>query len=120
MTDYWLDWQDDFHVSPKGGLVLVDGDDEARQRLMRRLCTAVYGYIWHREYGAGLPQKIGDPWQPTAIEAICREQVNLEGSVAPNPPPQINVAEIIPGMVSIDIKYWSAQTGIAIQFNITV
>jgi phage baseplate assembly protein W len=120
MTDYWLDWQDDFHVSPQGGLTLVDGDDEARQRLMRRLCTAVQGYIWHPEYGAGLPQKIGDPWQPTQIEAICREQANMEASVAPDPPPIVNVTEVIPGMVSIDIQYISAKTGAAVQFNITV
>jgi phage baseplate assembly protein W len=120
MTDFWLDWEDDFHVSPQGGLVLVEGDDEARQRIMRRLCTAVLGYIWHPEYGAGLPQKIGDPWQPTQIEAICRSQVNMESSVAFNPPPIVNVAEIIPGMCSIDIRYTSAQTGAAVQFNITI
>jgi len=120
MTDYWLDWQDDFYVSPRGGLVLVDGDDEARQRLMRRLCTAVKGYIWHPEYGAGLPQKIGDPWQPPTIEAICREQVAMESSVAAFPPPRVFVVERIAGMVSIDIQYTSAQTGLAVQFNITV
>ncbi len=120
MTDFWLEWNNDFRVSPQGGLVLVDGDDEARQRLMRRLCTAVKGYIWHPEYGAGLPQKIGDPWQPTQIESICREQVNQESSVALNPPPIVGVAEVIPGMISIDIRYWSAQTGAAVQFNITL
>jgi hypothetical protein len=87
---------------------------------MRRLCTAVQGYIWHPEYGAGLPQKIGDPWQPTQIEAICREQANMEASVAPDPPPIVNVTEVIPGMVSIDIQYISAKTGAAVQFNITV
>jgi len=98
----------------------VDGDDEARQRLMRRICTAVKGYIWHPEYGAGLPQKIGDPWQPPTIEAICRDQVSMESSVVQYPPPIIGVAEAIPGMVSIDIQYISAQTGLAVQFNITV
>jgi hypothetical protein len=120
MTDFWLEWQNDFLVSPQGGLTLVDGDDEARQRLMRRLCTAVKGYIWHPEYGAGLPQKIGDPWQPTEIEAICRDQVNQEASVATIPPPIVNVSEVIPGMVSIDIAYTSAQTGLAVQFNVTI
>ena len=120
MTDFWLEWNSDFRVSPQGGLVLVDGDDEARQRIFRRLCTAVKGYIWHPEYGAGLPQKIGEPWQPPEIEAICRYQVDQEASVAATPPPIVNVAEVIPGMVSIDISYTSAQTGAAVQFNITV
>lgn len=120
MADYWLEWHGDFLVSSKGGLVIATGDDYARQRLQRRLLTAVFGYVWHREYGAGLPQKIGDPWTATDIQAICMSQVNLEASVAPFPPARVGVAEIEPGMVSIDVSYTSAQTGLAVQFNITV
>jgi hypothetical protein len=44
----------------------------------------------------------------------------MESSVAQIPPPIIGVSEIIAGMVSIDIKYWSAQTGAAVQFNVTI
>lgn len=120
MADYWLDWHSDFLVSSKGGLVIATGDDYARQRLQRRILTAVHGYVWHREYGAGIPQKVGDPWSPTEIEAICQSQVNLEAAVAPNPPTIVVVREIIPGMVSIDVQYTSAHTGLTVQFNITL
>lgn len=99
---------------------MADGDDYARQRLQRRFLTAVFGYVWHREYGAGLPQKLGDPWSPSQIEAICQAQAVLEASVAPNPPPRIRVREVIAGMVSIDVQYTSAHTGLSVQFNITL
>lgn len=120
MADFWLDWKGDFIVSSKGGLVIATGDDYSRQRLQRRLLTAVFGYVWHREYGAGLPQKVGDPWSPSDIEAICMGQVVLEASVRANPPPVVHVREVIPGMVSIDVQYISAHTGLSVQFNITL
>lgn len=122
MADIWLGWGKDFLVSARGGLVIAEGDDEARQRLMRRLFTAVNGYIWHPEYGAGLPQKIGDPWTPSDIEAICRAQIALEQAVAINPPPIVNVTAgpNVPGLVSIDVQYTSALTGQSVQFNITM
>jgi len=59
MADLWLEWGDDFQVDATGDLLIADGDDEVRQRLERRLFTAVQGYVWHPDYGAGLPQKIG-------------------------------------------------------------
>jgi hypothetical protein len=119
MADFWLEWNGDFVASAQGGLLLATGDDEARQRLQRRIFTAVYGYIWHRNYAAGLPQKVGDPWSPSDIQAIVMSQVALEASVAASPPAQIGVAEIVPGMISIDVAYTDAQTGEAVQFNIT-
>ncbi len=120
MADFWLEWGKDFVASAQGGIVLADGDDEARQRLQRRFNTAVAGYVWHKEYGAGLPQKIGDPWSVTSIQAICMSQVMLEASVAISPPPIVGVAEIVPGLVSIDVSYTNALTGQAVQFNITI
>lgn len=120
MSDFWLDWHSDFIVSSKGGLVIATGDDYSRQRLQRRFMTAVHGYVWHREYGAGLPQKVGDPWSPSYIEAICQAQAVLEASVAPNPPPVIKVREVIAGLVSIDVQFTSAHTGLSVQFNITL
>ncbi len=120
MSDLWLEWHGDFIASSSGGLVLAQGDDYARQRLQRRLNTAVFGYVWHKEYGAGLPQKIGDPHSPSEIQAIVASQVGLEAAVAPSPPPITRVTEVIPGMVSIDISYTEAQTGLAVLFNITI
>ena len=121
MPDVFLEWGGDFQVSATGGLLMADGDDLVRQRLERRLFTAVQGYVWHPEYGAGLPQKIGSVYQPTQIEAIVRSQINMEASVAPNPPPvvKVSVSPNSPNLTEINISYTNAQTGTAVSFTIT-
>jgi hypothetical protein len=119
MADVSLEWHDDFQVDATGDLLLVDGDDEVRQRLERRLFTAVQGYVWHPEYGAGLPQKVGSVLSYSEIRAICSSQLTLEASVAPSPPAQLYVSGQPGGLVSIDIKYWDAATGVSVSFSIT-
>lgn len=125
MPDAWLEWNGDFAVDARGGLLLADGDDLARQRLERRLLTAVQGYIWNKAYGAGLPQRIGTTFgsaSATALQAIVMSQVAMESAVAPSPPPQVSVTQAagVPGMVSIDVSYTDAATGAGISFTITV
>jgi hypothetical protein len=120
MPDLWLEWHDDFSPDATGDLQTVDGDDETRQRLERRLFTATHGYVWHQEYGAGLPQRIGDPYTINAIKAIVVPQIYLEAAVAPSPPVQIFIGSSPsdPNYVGIGIKYWDAATGIAVSFTI--
>ena len=122
MPDLSLEWGGDFQISATGDLLLADGDDFARQRLQRRLFTAVQGYIWAKEYGAGLPQKIGSTYQATQIQAIVMSQLAMETAVAANPPPRVAVtaATGIAGLISIDISYTDAQTGAAISFTVSV
>jgi phage baseplate assembly protein W len=117
--DVSLEWHSDFALDAAGDLLVVDGDDEVRQRLERRLFTAEKGYVWHPDYGAGLPQKIGSPLTSEYVKAICMAQLNLEASVAPYPPAQLSVAAADGGRVSIDIKYWSVRTGASVSFTIT-
>ncbi len=121
MADLSLEWHDDFQVDSTGDLLVVDGDDEVRQRLQRRLFTAVQGYIWHPEYGAGLPQKIGSTLSVADIESTVASQLALEASVATNPPAQLTVAAVPnkADAVTISIKYWDAQTGQSVSFSIT-
>lgn len=119
MTDVSLEWQGDFQLDATGDLLLVDGDNEVRQRLERRLFTAVQGYVWHPDYGAGLPQKVGSVFSVSQIKSICMSQLNLEASVAPNPPAQLTVAQAPGGFVTISIKYFDAATGVAVSFVIT-
>lgn len=117
--DVSLEWHSDFELDATGDLLVVDGDDEVRQRLERRLFTAEKGYVWHPDYGAGLPQKIGSTLSAEHVKAICMAQLNLETSVAPNPPAQLGVSKTDGGRVSIDIQYWSARTGASVSFTIT-
>ena len=119
MADVSLEWNDDFEPDSTGDLLVVDGDDEVRQRLERRLFTAVQGYIWHPSYGAGLPQKIGDVMTVPEIKAVCAAQLALEASVAPSPPAQLTVTEQPGGLCVIGIQYWDAKTGISVSFEIT-
>jgi hypothetical protein len=121
MADVSLEWNSDFEVDATGDLLIVDGDDEVRQRIERRLFTAVNGYVWHQGYGAGLPQKIGSVLTPAQIRAVVTSQLALEASVAPSPPAQIVVSASPnePELVTISIKYWDAISGDTVSFTIT-
>jgi hypothetical protein len=121
MADVALEWESDFLVNATGDLAMVDGDDEVRQRLERRLFTAVHGYVWHQAYGAGLPQKIGSTLSVSQINSIVKSQLALEASVAPSPPAQLTVSADPnqPSSVMIGIQYWDAVTGETVSFNIT-
>lgn len=119
MADVFLEWNSDFQVDSTGDLQVIDGDVEVRQRLERRLFTAVQGYLWHPEYGAGLPQKVGSVYSLSQIESIVLSQINLEASVATTPPVQVFFNQTPGGLVGIGIKYWDAATGVAVSFTIT-
>jgi len=121
MTDVALEWHSDFMLDSKGGLLLVDGDDAVRQRLERRLFTATQSYVWHQDYGAGLPQKIGSILSVNEIKSVVASQLNLESTVALNPPAQLAVAALPnnPGSFVISIQYWDAKTGRSVSFTIT-
>lgn len=121
MVDVSLEWQADFQPDSTGDLQLVDGDDEVRQRLERRLFTAVEGYVWHKEYGAGLPQKIGSVFSVEQIRSIVKSQLALEASVAPSPPAILTVFADPnqADLVSIGIQYWDKQTGVSVSFSLT-
>jgi hypothetical protein len=119
MADVSLEWMDDFEPDATGDLLLVDGDVEVRQRLERRLFTAVKGYVWHPSYGAGLPQKIGSVLTVKEIRSIVASQLQLEASVAPSPPAQLSVVQQPGGVIFISIAYWDAKTGVSVSFTIT-
>lgn len=121
MADLFLEWGGDFQIDATGDLLVVDGDTEVRQRIERRLFTAPGGYVWHPEYGAGLPRKIGSVFSLSQIRSIVMSQLALEASVAPSPPAQISVTESEnqPSLIQIAIKYWDAQTGATVSFTIT-
>jgi hypothetical protein len=121
MADVSLEWTGDFQPDSTGDLLVVDGDDEVRQRLERRLFTSVQGYIFHPSYGAGLPQKIGSVLSVSEINSIVSSQLALEASVAPSPPAQLTVGADPnnPSQVNIGILYWDAKTGVSVSFTIT-
>lgn len=122
MADLSLEWNGDFSLTPSGDLALAEGDDMVRQRIQRRLFTAVRGYVWHLDYGAGLPQKIGSTFQPYQISSIVRAQIALEPTVAQTPPPQIQVSQdpTLPGTQIISITYTDAPSGRQVGMTISL
>jgi phage baseplate assembly protein W len=121
VADLALEWTDDFQIDASGDLRVIDGDDEVRQRLERRLFTANKGYVWHPEYGAGLPQKIGLTLSESQIRSVVSSQLALEESVASFPPAKLSIRQIPnqPGLVAISIQYFDAKTGVSVSFTIT-
>jgi len=121
MPDAWLDWNSDFIVSASGGLLLADGVDLSNQRIVRRLCTAVQGYVWHLDYGAGLLQKIGRTERVTSIAAIVRAQIALEATVAASPAPVVTVVEDTDnlGAFIITINYTESASGEPVTLSFT-
>lgn len=112
---------DDLALSSSGDLAIVDGIDLGNQRIVRRLMTAVEGYLWHLDYGAGIPQRIGDPHDLAAIEALVTSQIYLEASVSRAHPPIIKVEPILGG-VFVSISYTIARTQLqtSIEFDVSL
>lgn len=111
----------DLALNARNGLLLVTGPALTRQRLYRRLLTNPGAYIFHPEYGAGLGRFVGDPAEPSNIEAVIRAQVRMEDTVARNPAPTITVQVQDTGFVSVTIGYSDEETGQpdALSFTVT-
>ncbi|MCJ2084589.1 hypothetical protein MKK88_01080 [Methylobacterium sp. E-005] len=120
MADIFLNWNDDFQITADGDLMLVDGSDETRQSIIRRLLTQAGSYIWAVEYGASLPERIGRVAREKTIAAIVRGQIALETTVASVPVPKTTVtaSTVTQGLFAIDIQYTDAVTGAAIAVSL--
>jgi hypothetical protein len=109
MSEIWHQFGSDLLPSANGDLLTVDSVLESQQRVLRRLMTNPLDYLWHPSYGAGLPAKIGDPFDVVTIESIVQSQMYLEDSVVRNPEPDVEVASFPNGMY-VDISYTEADS----------
>lgn len=122
MADLFQWWQQDLVLLPDGDLLVCSGilknelampgcaTDEGEQRVLRRLLTAAGTYIWHPEYGAGLPGYVGSVAQIDALQAIIMSQILLEDIVAKDPLPGVRVTPIQNG-VMCNISYVDNNVG---------
>jgi hypothetical protein len=110
MPDLSQTYGQDLVVSANGDLLTADSVNESQQRVLRRLFTNPGDYIWQPTYGAGLPQKIGDPFDVATIQSIVQSQMYLEDSVVRDPAPDIEVSSFPNGMY-VDISYTEADSG---------
>jgi hypothetical protein len=116
MPDLSHQWGSDLSLGPTGDLALAFGLDEGRQRVLRRLLTNPADYLWQPPYGAGLPQKIGQPATVAGIAGLIRGQMGLEPAVARVPEPAIAVAALNNGL-SATIAYTDSTTGSAVTLS---
>lgn len=103
-------WGQDIVPASIGDLGTASGTLRGQQRILRRLLTNPGDYVFHPDYGAGLPAKVGDNVDIPVLTALIRGQILLEDAVAKTPAPQITVVEI-PGGVSATVNYTDASTG---------
>lgn len=114
-------WGADLAVGPTGDLSLVDGDTETKQRILRRLLTnnAIPGtgsvetvigdYLFHQEYGAGVPRRIGTNLDEDAIKTQITAQMLQEEGVAQSPEPTVQIRAFAGG-VQCTLGYTSSMT----------
>ncbi len=122
LYDLYLDWGGDL-VSSTHDINTVSGAKRSEQRVLRRLLTALNGYIWHPEYGAGLPSFIGQIVSPDnfdQIKSLILSNMFLEASVSQTPPPVISMQSIGDG-IFIQISYTEnpTQNPIVINFKLS-
>ncbi len=120
MKDLYHYVGNDLAASATGDLQTVDGAIKGQQRILRRLLTNPKSYIWHPEYGAGLPSYIGALIDLPKIRALIRGQMLLEAAVAKTPEPVIDL-QVIPEGLSAQIQYVDAVTKQAqtLSFSVT-
>jgi hypothetical protein len=109
----------DLSFSANGDLLTADSLPLSQQRVLRRLITNLNDYIWHPDYGAGLPGMVGQPINAATVKNIVQSQMFLEDTVVQNPPPVINVTPVSSGMF-VEIQYTESDSQQTSILNFTV
>lgn len=99
----------DISASLTGDLATISGTQAGVQRVLRRLFTNPGDYVWHPDYGGGLPAKVGSLATPQELRALILQNMLLEPVVARTPAPAIEVTPIANG-VFIGIGYTDSRT----------
>jgi len=114
----------DLGVDASGDFLVVDGDQETRQRLTRRLLTNARSVlpdssilppdnIFDVNYGAGLRRMVGaavGPSNAVTVRQICVDCALQEDTIATNPPPSAAV-QSLPAGFAVAVTYTSIVTG---------
>ena len=119
MPDVSHYYSGDIATSSNGDLLTVDGVAFSQQMVLRRLLTNPGDYIWHPEYGAGLPSLIGQAIDVPSVQALIAAQMFLESSVVQDPAPTITVTPVANGMfVEITYTETDSQQLTSLSFNV--
>jgi phage baseplate assembly protein W len=86
----------DLQLTQAADLKLVGGEEATVQRLYRRLLTPIKGYLWEPEFGAGLPQYVGQNLTTALsreIKGVIKTNMFNEATVARSPEPDITLIQ---------------------------
>lgn len=123
LYDIYNNFGEDLLYSPKDDLQTVSDLMRSEQRVLRRLLTNSGDYVWHTDYGAGLPSFVGQSLSNDnfdEIKSLITSQIFLEPSVAQNPAPVIKLQTIQGGLfVQINYTESSTQQSLVIQFDVS-
>ena len=113
----------DVAASGTGDLQTVTGTVRGQQRVLRRLLTNPGDYIFHPEYGAGLPKYVGRVADIAKIKALVTGQMLLEDAVSRSPGPSVSVAPVPSadgGGFAISIQYTDAASSQPVTLSFSV
>ena len=113
---------EDLKFSENNDVLKVFHPEEGTQRLLRRLLTPKGSYIWHPDYGSGLPAYIGETITEELLEKLnadIKAQIFQESFVAKNPQPTINI-EVFYDYIECMIKYFDTELEKYQQLSFTV
>lgn len=111
MSDLNLNWGGIMNLSPCGDISVTHGTIYGQQRVLRRLLTNEGEYLWHLEYGAGLPQMVGQIVNVGEMTGIIQEQMNLEQCVDQTNAPSVSVTSQNDNSTFVEVLYMDGNTG---------
>lgn len=113
----------DLTLDSTGNLAVVDGIEQTKEALIRRLLTNPESYIWHPDYGAGIGRFIGENLSTDnygAIKSTIISQILLEPRVAKTPAPQISFEIIQLNILQVSILYYDSLENIPVSITFQV
>lgn len=114
----------DLTPSATGDIQTATDTMRGQQRVLRRLLTNPGDYIFHPDYGAGLPAWVGKTADIGKMKALIRGQMLLEAAVAKSSTPDISITAISSGDgggFAVSVRYTDAFSGtpVSLSFNVS-
>jgi phage baseplate assembly protein W len=116
-------WSTDLSASNNGDVATVVGALRGQQRILRRLMTNPGDYIFQPDYGAGVPQYVGQNQSKATLDLISGTitgQILMEAVVAADPAPVVTLQQMPDFSLDVNIQYTDAPTGnpVVLSFNV--
>ncbi|MBR0560330.1 phage tail protein [Neokomagataea anthophila] len=100
----------DLQISASG-LACVSGEEATKQRVLRGILTNSGGYVWHYDYGAGLPRMVGNVVEEGVISAAIRQSLAADAGVDSSRPIEVSIIQGLGGVVQCVVSYFDKISG---------